>query len=100
MAGKNEKYTDFANVETQRKFLTAEEHPEGAYGAAEGANEPVENKETPWEEGQQFYSNFAYENRNLHEGLPRQFPEAHPTHDEKSKKTEPPYTDAANHNDS
>lgn len=77
-----------SNVETQRNFLTAEEFPEGAYGAAQGKDEPVENKSTPWKEGQQYYSNFAYEFRNLHQGTPRQYPGAHPTHDEEDQNEE------------
>lgn len=77
-----------SNVETQRNFLTAEEFPEGAYGLAQGKDEPVENKSTPWKEGQQYYSNFAYEFRNLHQGTPRQYPGAHPTHDEEDQNEE------------
>ncbi|WP_077214481.1 cytosolic protein [Bacillus dakarensis] len=77
-----EVYTDFANVETQRNFLTAEEFPEGPFGSPIGQDEPVQNKNTPWKEGQQYYSNFTYENRNLHEGLPRQMEGSHPTHDD------------------
>ncbi|MEC1262887.1 hypothetical protein P9D34_21160 [Bacillus swezeyi] len=79
---------DMSNVETQRNFLTAEEFPEGAYGAAADKDEPVENKSTPWREGQQYYSNFTYEFRNLHQGLPRQYPGAHPTHDKEDKNEE------------
>lgn len=79
---------ELSNVETQRNFLTAEEFPEGAYGAAQGKDKPVENKNTPWKEGQQYYSNFTYEFRNLHQGMPRQYPGAHPTHDEKEQKNE------------
>ncbi|AAU24471.1 hypothetical protein SFC27_15655 [Bacillus licheniformis] len=79
---------EMSNVETQRNFLTAEEFPEGAYGAAQGKDEPVENKSTPWKEGQQYYSNFAYEFRNLHQGTPRQYPGAHPTHDEEDQNEE------------
>lgn len=85
----NEVYTDFANVEKQRNFLTAEEFPEGSYGSPRGAKQPVQNKETPWQEGQQFYSNFTYENRSLHEGVPRQMAGAHPTHDEENENTDP-----------
>ncbi|MCY7780103.1 hypothetical protein P9D36_15910 [Bacillus haynesii] len=79
---------EMSNVETQRNFLTAEEFPEGAYGAAQGKDEPVENKNTPWKEGQQYYSNFTYEFRNLHQGMPRQYPGAHPTHDEEDQNEE------------
>ncbi|WP_078546716.1 hypothetical protein [Litchfieldia alkalitelluris] len=94
MSQKDEKYTDFSNVETQRNFLTAEEYPEGPFGSSFRKEDPVQNKETPWKEGQQYYSNFTYENRAFHEDLPRQFPGAHPTHDEKGKETEKPYNDA------
>lgn len=90
----DEKYTDFSNVETQKNFLAPEDFPEGPYGAPRGKNEPVENKETPWEEGQQFYSNFAFENRNLHQDLPRQMETSHHTHDEDGKDTEDPYKNA------
>lgn len=55
---------------------------------AQGKDEPVENKSTPWKEGQQYYSNFAYEFRNLHQGTPRQYPGAHPTHDEEDQNEE------------
>ncbi|WP_083935067.1 hypothetical protein [Bacillus sp. 1NLA3E] len=85
---KKEEYSNFSNVEKQKNFLTAEEFPEGPYGSPVGQDEPVENKNTPWQEGQQFYSNFTYENRNLHQDLPRQYPGAHPTHSEKNKNEE------------
>ncbi|MGJ7919880.1 hypothetical protein [Neobacillus sp. LXY-4] len=77
------KYSNLKNVEKQYEFLTAEEFPEGPYGSPIGVDSPVENKSTPWQEGQQFYSNFTFENRNLHQDLPRQYPGAHPTHDDK-----------------
>ncbi|WP_082233231.1 hypothetical protein [Halobacillus massiliensis] len=100
MVKKNQKYTDFANVETQQNFLASEEFPEGPFGAAKGKKVPVENKDTPWKEGQQYYSNSAYENRNLHANLPRQFPGAHNTHDDKSRVSEPPYETSPNENNS
>jgi hypothetical protein len=84
-----ETYTDFANVEVQNYFLTAEEFPEGPYGSPIKADKIVKNKETPWKEGQQYYSNFTYENRTLHEGLPRQMRGSHPTHDEENEDTDP-----------
>ncbi|MGG3888067.1 cytosolic protein [Metabacillus fastidiosus] len=89
---KEENYTDFSNVEKQRNFLTAEDYPEGPYGAPRGSDTPVENKSTPWEDGQQFYTNSTYEFRNLHQDLPRQFPQAHETNDKKNKNEEQPYT--------
>lgn len=81
--GRKKKYSNLSNVEKQQEFLAAEEFPEGPYGSPIRAEEPVENKSTPWQEGQQYYSSFTYENRNLHQDLPRQYPGAHPTHDEK-----------------
>jgi hypothetical protein len=79
---KKERYSDMTNVEKQRNFLTSEEFPEGAYGSPYKADEPVENKSTPWQDGQQYMSAFTYENRALHKDLPRQYPGAHPPHDE------------------
>ncbi|MHC0035419.1 hypothetical protein [Pseudoneobacillus sp. C159] len=98
MSDKDEQYTDFSTVETQKTFLTSEEFPEGPFGSSINKNKPVSNKDTPWEHGQQFYSAFTYENRNFHESLPRQFPGAHPTHDENSKESEDPYRDAPSGN--
>lgn len=98
MSRKDEQYTDFSNVETQKTFLTAEEYPEGSFGSPTGESDRVKNKETSWKHGQQFYSAFTYENRNFHENLPRQHPGAHPTHDEKGKDTEDPYKDAPSEN--
>ncbi|MDQ0229298.1 hypothetical protein [Metabacillus malikii] len=94
MLNNDEEYRDFSNVETGRDFLTAEEFPDGPFGSPIRKNEKVENKSTPWQEGQQYYSNFAYENRTLHEDLQRQFPHSHPTHDDKSKKTDKRYEDS------
>lgn len=85
------KYTDFSNVETQRNFLIPEQLPEGPYGSPRGKHTPVENKSTPWREGQRYYSAFNYENKSLHEDLPRQFPGAHPPHDDPETDREPPY---------
>ncbi|MBM7572107.1 hypothetical protein [Aquibacillus albus] len=98
MSEKDRKYTDFSNVETQRNFLTSEEYPEGPYGSLTNKTELVRNKDTPWKEGQQFYSNFTYEGRNFHEDLPRKVPGAHPTHDEKGKESEDPYDNASTDN--
>ncbi|RDV21875.1 cytosolic protein, partial [Parageobacillus toebii] len=47
-----EKYSDFSTVEKQKNFLTAEEFPEGPYGSPRRADEPVQNKSTPWKKGQ------------------------------------------------
>ncbi|MDQ0219661.1 cytosolic protein [Peribacillus cavernae] len=93
---KEEAHHDFANVEKQRDYLTAEEFPEGSYGAARGKSDPVENKSTPWEEGQRYYSAFTYENKSLHENLPRQYDGAHPMHDDPDSEEQPPYTNTDN----
>lgn len=87
-------YTDVSNVETQQNFLTAEEFPEGGYGAPRGKDTPVENKSTPWKEGQRKYSAFNYEFKSMHQNLPRQFPGAHPTHDDPDTDTQTPYEDS------
>ncbi|MBU8880805.1 cytosolic protein [Bacillus sp. FJAT-29790] len=93
MDDKEQGYTDFSNVETQRNFLTAEELPEGPFGSPRKKDEPVENKNTPWQEGQRQYSAYNYENKTLHQHLPRQMEGAHPTHDDPDKSKEPPYLD-------
>ncbi len=78
----DKKYTDFANVEKQRDFLTAEEYPEGPYGSPFRKDELVENKSTPWQEGQRYQTSFNYEFKALHQDIPRQMEGAHPTHDD------------------
>ncbi|CAH0120899.1 MULTISPECIES: hypothetical protein [unclassified Paenibacillus] len=79
-----EPYTDLATVESQRNDLTAEEFPEGPYGSSL----EVESlgKSSPWREDQRPPNTFAYENRELHEGLERGYPGDHPTHDEDADK--------------
>ncbi|WP_281890939.1 hypothetical protein [Paenibacillus sp. YYML68] len=74
----HQKYTDFATVESQRNDLTAEEFPEGPYGTSL----PLESlgKSTPWRDDQRSNNRFSYENRELHAGLPRNYPGEHPTH--------------------
>lgn len=73
------KYTDLATVESRRNDLTAEEFPEGPYGM-DLMSESL-GKSTPWREDQRPPNSFAYENRELHEGLPRVYPPDHDTHD-------------------
>jgi hypothetical protein len=87
-----EKYTDLSTVEKQRNYLTAEEYPEGPYGSPIAQNEPVQNKNTPWQEGQRWYSNFNYEFKSLHQDIPRQMAGAHPTHDDPDRDEQPPYS--------
>lgn len=94
MADKDtEQYHDFSNVEAQRNFLTVEDLPEGPYGSPRGKNAPVENKSTPWEKGQRYYSAFNYEYKSLHEDLPRQMDGAHPPHDDPETDTQAPYNE-------
>jgi len=88
----NEKYTDFSNVEVGRNYIVPEQSPEGPYGSPFKANDPVENKSTPWRDEQRSYSAFNYENKTLHEGLPRQMAGAHPTHDDPTTDTQAPYS--------
>ncbi|WP_257349737.1 hypothetical protein [Pseudalkalibacillus decolorationis] len=70
------------------RFVLPEDLPEGPYGS------PVVSsigKTTPFDEDQRTYSAFNYENKSLHQGTPRQYPGAHPTHDDPNQNDEPPY---------
>lgn len=87
-------YTDVSNVETKRNFIIPEDFPEGPYGAPRGEHTAVENKSTPWKEGQRPYSAFNYEFKSMHEGKGRNFPGAHPPHDDPDEESEPPYRDS------
>jgi hypothetical protein len=73
-------YTDLATVESQRNDLTAEEFPEGPYGSSM-ISESL-GKRSPWRRDQRPPNSFTWENREFHEGLSRQYPGDHPTHDE------------------
>ncbi|WP_409290133.1 cytosolic protein [Peribacillus sp. SCS-37] len=90
------KELDFANVEKTMNYLTAEEFPEGPYGAPFHEDEPVQNKSSEWREGQRFYSAFNYENKTLHEGMQRKIDPSHPPHDDKNRSEQPPYTGTGN----
>lgn len=89
---KSTNYYDLSNVEKQKNYLTFEEFPEGPYGSTIRKNDPVENKSTPWKEGQRTYSNFNYEDKTFHQDIPRQMEGAHPTHDDPNTDEQPPYT--------
>lgn len=88
---KNDKYSDFANVEKQRNYLTAEEFPEGPFGSPIRKHAPVENKSTPWKPDQRHYSAFNYEYKSMHQELPRKMPGAHLTHDNPDQDEQQPY---------
>ncbi|KIL41905.1 hypothetical protein SD70_04730 [Gordoniibacillus kamchatkensis] len=72
--------TDLATVESQRNDLIPEEFPEGPYGT------PLEveslGKSSPWRRDQRSPDPYGYENRELHEGMQRNYPGDHETHDE------------------
>jgi len=77
---KRSEYTDLSTVESQRNDLIAEEFPEGPYGSSL-LSESL-GKSSPWRQDQRPPNRFTYENRELHEGLPREDPPEHLTHDE------------------
>lgn len=87
------KYTDFATAEKRKDYLIPEEFPDGPYGSDIRKMEPVENKSTPWLEGQRRYSAYNYEFKSLHQDLPRQMDGAHPPHDDPNKDEQQPYSD-------
>ncbi|MEI5907842.1 cytosolic protein [Bacillus spongiae] len=77
----DENYHDFSNVEAGKNNLIPEQLPEGPYGSPRGKDVPVQNKSTPWKNGQRYYSAFNYEFKSLHQGLPREMDGSHPPHD-------------------
>ncbi|WP_050180131.1 hypothetical protein [Domibacillus robiginosus] len=75
-------YQELSNVQDQLTLIP-EEFPDGAYGQPIDNEKAVEGKSTPWKENQHVASGFTYEFKQLHENRSRQYPGAHPTHDEK-----------------
>jgi len=67
-------YTDLETVESQRNDLAPEEFPDGPYGS--GAALESMGKSTPWRQDQRTPSAYSYENRALHQGIPRGYPGA------------------------
>jgi len=80
---RNREYSDLATVESQKDDLLPEEFPEGPYGS------PIQRatlgKDGFFLESQRATSAFTYEDKAFHEGLERQDPNSHPTHDEKNQ---------------
>ncbi|WP_068773323.1 hypothetical protein [Paenibacillus sp. FJAT-26967] len=64
--------TDLPTVESQRNDTIPEEFPEGPYGSPMAS--PTLGKSTPWREDQRPTNRFRYENRDLHEGIERDYP--------------------------
>jgi len=77
MSEDKQTYSDFSNVEVSQEYLTVETLPEGPYGSPRGQYTLVRNKSGPWKKGQRFYSAFNYENKGLHEDIPRNAPGSH-----------------------
>lgn len=76
-------YTDLSTVESSRNDLTAEEFPEGPAGA----DLPAETlgKSSPWRVTQRPPNRFGYENRRLHKGIPREYPQDHKLPEEREE---------------
>ncbi|QMV43487.1 hypothetical protein [Cohnella cholangitidis] len=72
--------TDLATVESQRNERIPEEFPEGPYGSTV-MMDSLEHG-TSWRDDQRSLSAFAYENRELHTGLDRDYPGDHDIHSE------------------
>ncbi|MBE6183023.1 MAG: cytosolic protein [Bacillus sp. (in: Bacteria)] len=87
-------YTDFSNVETEKNFFIPEDLPEGPYGSPRGIDTPVQGKSGPWKKGNRPYSAFNNEFKSFHQDLPREYPGAHPTHDDGAVNQEPPYDES------
>jgi hypothetical protein len=66
---------DLSTVVSQRLDLIPEEFPEGPYGSY-GSKLLVESsgESFPWEDDQRSPNRFGYENRELHAGMPRDYP--------------------------
>lgn len=66
-------HTDVSTVQSQRNDLTAEEFPEGPYGAS--IESESLGKSTPWRKGQHGPRPYGNENLQLHQGLKRNYPD-------------------------
>ncbi|MCC3377095.1 hypothetical protein [Cohnella sp. REN36] len=77
---------DLSTVESQRNDLTAEEFPEGPYGAS--IDSPSLGKSEPWRADQHAQVAFDYENKELHEGMSRGYPGDDPLPDDSAGTTD------------
>lgn len=83
MEKNEEMHRELSTVKSLHSDLIPEEFPEGPYGAA--THEKKLGKSSPWRPGQHTTSAFTYEMREFHEGLPRESPGSHPTHDDREE---------------
>lgn len=61
--------------------IIPEEFPEGPFGSPINKDKKVSGKSTPWKQGQRRASAYVYPDKDQHDDLPRQYPDAHPLHD-------------------
>jgi hypothetical protein len=90
LSRKKKKYTNFANVEVMQNYEIPEEFPEGPFGSP--INRELGTSSEP-NKDKRDYSAFNYEDKTLHQDIPRQYPGAHPTHDDETVALEEPYGD-------
>lgn len=67
-----DRYKDVTTTESHRNDLALEEFPEGPYGSTL-LSESL-GKSSPWRIDQRSSEQFGFENRELHEGLNRDYP--------------------------
>jgi hypothetical protein len=76
----DDNHRELKSVESQHNELVPEEFADGPYGAATHPDKL--GKSSPWTSAQHAAPQFTYEMREFHEGIARQMPGSHPTHDE------------------
>lgn len=70
-------YSPISTDHDQIHSRTLEEFPEGPYGSPLLTEQSL-GKESSWETGEHINPRFSYENKNLHQDLPRLDPAADP----------------------